>query len=794
MSPNAIFRCYMRGRFGKQMTNSHFNYDAFLSYSSLDISLVSRLQSNIEALGPALNRQVKLFMDRTDMGTRGIWKELDAALESSKSFILCASPAAAKSDYVKEELRRFSENYPDREIFVALISGDEKCVPDKLSTIKYSDLRRSLSILPRINKQDELLRLCAAIYDKPLRTLIPWAKRRRITFIARLFFALLVPIIFLGGYVWIQRNQLNQREAEQQIDRAYTAAEGGEDTSLVLKHLYSGYSLSKDRRHEHSLAYLTRKLLPLNEWSNDHRFIINNNSTYLLQFPPLKIANFEAATIFEIPEDMVISISTSGEITLASKNGSSLEEFIAKNYRPSFLTYDNITVCRDPNHQSIYRLLMPMRDADPMTIWIDVKDRKIFDSRPLGVSLDVDAACEHEIASESTSRLSEAQVSPIVVTVSESGMYDKEPKLKLPVQRASWDTAQKLMGGLIELTINTSTTKESNAMEWPRIEVPTSIANILKPLDEIMQFDCEDSGRKSIAILRPAEYQYATMLIPYVDIKSKTHESIAIGNRFGSPVVLARNCKHFVDLANAELFSAGQGEKPEHIIKSLGSRISQIAFSSDSTTIVVTTPNGFAYRYAFDAQKNVWNELDSFEVATIFPLPEPRKDAFGVGIPFQESFQDPISLQRLGNLAIDESGNVLYVDQVGRLLYQPVKSAGSWRTTGPVIRQNEILRGFEIQGKYVYLWASSSIIIFSKDNGLLIDRLSSCDCESGESKFDCHLRKDQGSITAICQTQHYRMEGPELSFQDIDKNTIDKRLWPTADNNVSWPHRSLSTR
>ena len=69
-------------------------YDAFISYASENRRAAKRLQAYLEAFRGEWREPLKVYLDLTDMRGGHIGPELVQALASSRSLIVCASPAA----------------------------------------------------------------------------------------------------------------------------------------------------------------------------------------------------------------------------------------------------------------------------------------------------------------------------------------------------------------------------------------------------------------------------------------------------------------------------------------------------------------------------------------------------------------------------------------------------------------------------------------------------------------------------------------------------------------------------
>ena len=113
-------------------------YRAFLSYSHRDAAAVKRLHGRLEGfridkdlvgretpMGPIPKHLRPIFRDRHDFDVGGaLAAQTVAALDSSAALILVASPAAANSKPVNEEIRLFASRHPDRPVIPVIIGGD----------------------------------------------------------------------------------------------------------------------------------------------------------------------------------------------------------------------------------------------------------------------------------------------------------------------------------------------------------------------------------------------------------------------------------------------------------------------------------------------------------------------------------------------------------------------------------------------------------------------------------------------------------------------------------------------
>src|SRR6516162_9950642 len=135
-----------------------FKYRAFFSYSHRDTGAAKRLHGRLEGfrigkdlvgretpMGPIPKQLRPIFRDRHDFDAGGtLAAQTVAALDNSAALILIASPAAAKSNPVNEEVRLFASRDPDRPLIPVIVGGDpgdaeRECFPPALRPENGSD-------------------------------------------------------------------------------------------------------------------------------------------------------------------------------------------------------------------------------------------------------------------------------------------------------------------------------------------------------------------------------------------------------------------------------------------------------------------------------------------------------------------------------------------------------------------------------------------------------------------------------------------------------------------------------
>jgi tetratricopeptide (TPR) repeat protein len=133
-------------------------YRAFISYSHADRRWAKWLHRRLErfrlgtdlvgretAVGRVPNALRPIFRDRDDFTAgHSLTEQTLAALDASAALIVLASPAAAGSHYVNEEIRLFKQRHPGRPIVPVILRGKpnggrDECFPPSLRFIVGAD-------------------------------------------------------------------------------------------------------------------------------------------------------------------------------------------------------------------------------------------------------------------------------------------------------------------------------------------------------------------------------------------------------------------------------------------------------------------------------------------------------------------------------------------------------------------------------------------------------------------------------------------------------------------------------
>ena len=103
-------------------------YDAFVSYShAADGKLAPSLQRGLRGFAKPWYRlnALRVFRDQTSLSaTPALWSGIERALEASRFFLLLASPSAAASPWVDNEVSYWREHNPMDSFLIALTEGE----------------------------------------------------------------------------------------------------------------------------------------------------------------------------------------------------------------------------------------------------------------------------------------------------------------------------------------------------------------------------------------------------------------------------------------------------------------------------------------------------------------------------------------------------------------------------------------------------------------------------------------------------------------------------------------------
>lgn len=218
-----------------------FAYDAFLSYShAADHELAPVLQSHMQSFAKPWYklRSMRIFRDETTLSaTPHLWPDIRKAIDDAKYFILLASPLAAHSRWVQQEISHWITTRGSDTLLIVLTEGviewDDNAndfdwtlttaLPQVLknayrSEPKWEDVS-ALTKAEDLNMQNPILRktvasLYSSVTGKPLDTVIGEDVRqyRRTRMIGWSVFATLISVFVGTLWLYLYYSKLNELE------------------------------------------------------------------------------------------------------------------------------------------------------------------------------------------------------------------------------------------------------------------------------------------------------------------------------------------------------------------------------------------------------------------------------------------------------------------------------------------------------------------------------------------------------------------------------------------------------
>jgi len=187
------------GAGGRALAQASREFDAFVSYDSVDRRAARRIQRFLESYRPpGAEGPLRVFLDRTDLRGGPLEADIEAALRGSRTLVLCWSPDAADSAWVDKEIGLFSSFPQGERVAVAHVDGrGPPHGPASLAALDplQHDLRSGWWLgVARPRARLELIRLLAFLTDVPLRSLRNWALRRALRNLAIGVVAALAPV------------------------------------------------------------------------------------------------------------------------------------------------------------------------------------------------------------------------------------------------------------------------------------------------------------------------------------------------------------------------------------------------------------------------------------------------------------------------------------------------------------------------------------------------------------------------------------------------------------------------
>lgn len=243
-------------------------YDAFISYSHADCGTIAPLiQKGIQTIGRPwykLSRNLNVFRDETNLAASPhLWATIEEALKNASHFILFASPIAATSKWVADEVDVWLKNKDLDTLFIVLTDGDiewddskkdfnwdkTNCLPNGLAG-KFAEVPTWIDLKPYVKQSEKgkELDISAAGFTTAMTKIIggitgvdPWRiesdelksqrNARRIRTLVTLVFLVLSVVIFIE-YQDADRQKVKAVKAEQTARQAEHKAVLQKDTAM----------------------------------------------------------------------------------------------------------------------------------------------------------------------------------------------------------------------------------------------------------------------------------------------------------------------------------------------------------------------------------------------------------------------------------------------------------------------------------------------------------------------------------------------------------------------------------
>lgn len=230
-------------------------YSAFISYShATDGKLAPAIQSALHQFAKPWYklRAMKVFRDETSLSINpGLWSYIKKALDDSEYFILLASPEAAGSKWIRQEIDHWLQNNPANRILIVLIDGEiswedattdfewnkTTAIPTNLSHIFYEeplylDLRWTKTethlSLKHPKFKSAIADLAATIHSKPKDEIIGediqlHRKAARLAWSAVILLIILTSAALIASVLFVNQRDLAQMRELIARQHLYTA-------------------------------------------------------------------------------------------------------------------------------------------------------------------------------------------------------------------------------------------------------------------------------------------------------------------------------------------------------------------------------------------------------------------------------------------------------------------------------------------------------------------------------------------------------------------------------------------
>jgi WD40 repeat protein len=243
------------------IAEQHESYDAFISYShAADGSLAPALQYGLQTLAKPLyqRKALRVFRDQTNLAaTPELWSTIEQALATSRFFILLASPGAAKSPWVRQELDWWRRHRAPERLLIGVTHGTiawdpaardfdwhtTDALPRSLSgwfsaEPLWVDLRWTSS-KPALSRRDPRLQDDLATLAAPLRGISKddligrdlKQHRKAVRLTATALTLLLLLSVSAGAGAWVAIQQRNTAQRQTVLAESRALASGARSTA-----------------------------------------------------------------------------------------------------------------------------------------------------------------------------------------------------------------------------------------------------------------------------------------------------------------------------------------------------------------------------------------------------------------------------------------------------------------------------------------------------------------------------------------------------------------------------------